>query len=141
MNFPQHAKAGFYTSCLAASAGYLFKDLRIALLAGLLCFVGSVIPDLDTDSIPSRWAARFGLGLTCFSIYTGRYFPAVVAALLFFAIKSFPHRNWTHKYFGPLICFSLGIYHQNFLYAAFGVGLLCHLLVDSLSPLDSRNWV
>jgi membrane-bound metal-dependent hydrolase YbcI (DUF457 family) len=142
MNFTSHAKAGFWTALIAAVTSFLIKnDLRFSLLAGALCWVGAVLPDLDTDSIPSRWAARLGLAFTCLCIYTGSLFPATIAGLLFFAVKSTVHRGITHSYFLPLLCIALGIWHGNFLYGSFGIGLLCHLVVDQLSPLDSRNWL
>ena len=150
MKFASHAKAGFVISAIAATLETVFRDFKTGVLAGILCFVGAVIPDLDTDSIPSRWAARFGAAFMFICVYMAHehpgaaveyYFPAAVAGLLFFTIKAFPHRSFTHSWFGPVICFALGVYHGNFLYSAFGVGLMCHLIVDRLGPLDSRNWL
>lgn len=142
MNFPAHAKAGCWTALTAAVTSFLVRnDLRFSALAGALCFIGAVLPDLDTESIPSRWAARFGVAVSCFCIYTGKLLPAVIVGLLFFAVKSTAHRSWTHSYFLPCLCIALGVWHGNFLYVAFGIGLICHYVVDSLSPLDSRNWV
>lgn len=138
MNFASHDKAGFWCSVITGAAGYLFRTPETALLAGALCFIGSLAPDLDTDSIPSRWAARGGLILSAICLYTKVYLPAVIAGLVFFALKSFPHRSFTHSYFWPLALIAVGIYEQSFLYPAFAIGLICHLILDGVGPARNR---
>lgn len=142
MNFSSHAKAGLIVSGLAAGANFLFfGGAQQTVFAAALCFVGSVFPDLDTDSIPSRWAARAGLAFCCLCLYQKVYLPAVIAGMLFFAVKSGKHREFTHSYGVAALAIIIGVSIGNFFYCAFGVGLLCHFIVDGLSPLDPGNWI
>lgn len=145
MNFYSHAKAGLLAaSIMGGVAAFVNKDLQTAVYSFTLTFCGSIFPDLDTESIPSRWAARAGLLFTSACIFLDNLFPAAIAGMLFFAIKSGHHRGFTHKYPLPVICILLSFYlgfWDSMLYASFGIGLICHLMLDNLRLLDSRNWI
>ncbi len=141
MKFSSHLKAGLAISAIAGAGSYLFfGDTLSAAYAAALTLTGSLFPDLDTNSIPSRWAARIGLLITFICLYTKTYLPAVVAGGLFFAVKSGKHRGFTHSYALPLIAIIVGISSGNFLFCAFGIGLIVHFFLDGLSLLVAENW-
>ena len=141
MKFSQHAKGGVIAATLTAASQFaIVNDWKMAGLSGVLCFIGSIFPDLDTESIPSRWAARLGLVFSLICFYTKNYLPAVIAGSLFFLIKSGSHRGFTHKYFFPAICIGVGIGVGNFLHVSFGVGLIVHFWLDRISIFEWKNW-
>lgn len=141
MEFSAHAKSGLIGGVPLAAAGLFFNDPEYFILAGVLFFIGAVFPDLDTDSIPSRWAARIGALFIFAMIAIDKLLPAAVAGLLFFVIKSFAHRKFTHKYWIPALCILLVFFFDNQLYLTFGAGIIVHFWLDKISPLSGRNWV
>jgi hypothetical protein len=141
MNFSEHAKAGgLVAAAVTIGLGLYLDDFKTPFQAGLLAFSGSLFPDLDIDSIPSRYTAR---ACFCFSIalmWLDNPWPPAIAGTLFFLVKSGKHRGFTHKYSLPLICGLLAAFYGNWLFAAFGVGLLTHYALDRLYFFDWGNW-
>jgi len=142
MNFSQHAKAGLISATIAGIGYYTFaNDLKTAVMSAALVFIGSVFPDLDTESIPSRWAARIGFIFSLLCIATNKLLPAAIIGALFFLIKSGKHRGFTHKYSLPALCITAWFFLGNVPCAAFGVGLLVHFGLDKISPFQWKNWL
>jgi hypothetical protein len=141
MNFSSHAKSGLILGPTATVLSYLFtNNVQLSVVSGLLAFIGAIFPDLDTDSIPSRWAARIGFGSVLALLYLQKPYPAAWLGLLFFLIKSGKHRGFMHKYHLPTFCFAVSMITGNLFYAAFGFGLCLHFWVDKISPLELKNW-
>ena len=141
MNFSGHARAGLAAGAVFSVASLVYlKEFDRSALIGLLMFAGAVFPDLDTDSIPSRWAARTGLAGSLIMLYLDRPFVPALAGMLFFLVKSGKHRGFIHKYWLPGLCFLLTARTGNLFYAAFGAGLVVHLGLDKINPLKLKNW-
>jgi len=141
MNFPDHSRAGLIASVVVSVASMIFtQDLDSAVLLGFSVYIGSVFPDLDTDSIPSRWAARIGVLFFLIMAYLNKPWPPAIAGALFFLVKADHHRGFTHKYWFPLGFIVCGIYLQQYSACAFGFGLLVHFMIDGISPFALKNW-
>lgn len=142
MNFSSHAKAGGVLAAATFGVNYLFSNsYKIAAMCAGLVFIGSIFPDLDTESIPSRWAARAGFIFSLACVFWFKTpLPAAIVGALFFLIKSGSHRGFTHKYYFPILSLIIGFSNGNFLYLAFASGLLCHFWLDRISPFDGKNW-
>lgn len=142
MNFSQHARDGLTAAALVSVASFVYyKNFDRALLTGLVIFAGSIFPDLDTDSIPSRWAARVGFVSSLILLSLNKPYAPAIAGMMFFLIKSGKHRGFIHKYYLPVFCFVLTARTGNLLYAAFGFGLVIHLWLDRLSIFERKNWI
>lgn len=142
MNFSSHARAGLTAAAAVSVASFIyFRNFDQAALTGLVLFAGSIFPDLDTDSIPSRWAARIGFVVSLTMLYLRKPFVPALAGMMFFLVKSGRHRGFIHKYCFPVFFLVLGAGTGNVLYAAFGAGLVVHLWLDRISPLDGRRWI
>lgn len=151
MNFPDHSRAGLITSAVTATGALFFGDslgagfetwaqTKQSFLLGLLVYIGSVFPDLDTESIPSRWAARIGLVFFCIMAYLNKPWPSAIAGALFFLVKADKHRGFTHKYWFIAAFIIYGLYYHQYLACAFGLGLLVHFRIDRISPFEWKNW-
>lgn len=142
MNFAPHARAGLTASAIISVASFIcFKNFDRSLLIGLVVFAGSVFPDLDTDSKPSRWTAKVGFIFSFIMLVFNRPYVPAIAGMMFFLIKSSKHRGFIHKYYFPALCFILAGGTGNLLYAAFAVGLVVHFWLDRINPLKWRNWI
>jgi len=169
MNFAQHRNHGLSVAAISGIAYYgyyaanyysitgavLFSEklFGIALAIFGLVFVGSLSPDLDIHSTPSKWAARF------LAVYLGaillldqvkeifnleaelHWRPVVVLAFIFVLCKSSKHRGITHAWSWIPLLIGLSIYTENHGIGAFAVGLGTHYLCDSISPFRLENWV
>jgi len=141
MNFPDHSRAGLIASAMTATVGLFFgQHLEQAVLTGGFVYIGSIFPDLDTESIPSRWAARIGLVFFCIMAYLDKPWPAAIAGALFFLVKADRHRGFTHKYWFIAVFIAYGLIYEQALACAFGVGLLVHFRIDRISPFELKNW-
>lgn len=142
MNFSSHAKHGLTAGAIVAVTGSVItNDVQLSGLAGLLTFAGAIAPDLDTDSIPSRWAARIGFFGGLVLLYFQQTYVVAWAGILFFLVKSDKHRGFTHKCALPTIIFIIAIIVKNWFCAWFALGLCVHLRIgDKLKFLDQKNW-
>lgn len=140
MNFSDHSRAGLITSAVTITGSLFFgQHLEQAILLGAFVYIGSIFPDLDTESIPSRWAARIGLVFFCIMAYLNKPWPAAIAGALFFLVKADKHRGFTHKYWFITAFIVYGLYYHQYLACAFAIGLLVHFRVDRISPFELKN--
>lgn len=168
MNFKQHRNYGI-TIALLASGGFclfsILEDLHegqgILITWNLLlyCFflfvtvlAGSFAPDLDTDSIPSKIAARVLVLFWVVVLFSGliseytpfeyelQWTPIAVFTLIFLIAKSDKHRGITHALAWVPVLLFCGLYSGNHLIAAFAIGLAAHYYCDSINPLRLKNW-
>jgi len=151
MNFPEHSRAGLKVSAVTIGGCLFFGDsigagletwiqVKQSFVLGCFVYAGSVFPDLDTESIPSRWAARIGLVFFCIMAYLNKPWPAAIAGALFFLVKADKHRGFTHKYWFIAAFIAYGLIYDKFYACAFGIGLLVHFRVDRISPFELKNW-
>jgi hypothetical protein len=142
MNFSEHARAGITASLAVSLAGFIYyNDIAKVVPVGLAAFLGSVFPDLDTTSKPSVWAARMGLVFSLICLAINKPYPAALVGMLFFLVKSEPHRGFLHKYAFIALFFAYGAIQLNPVSLAFGAGLIVHFWLDKLSPLAWKNWI
>jgi membrane-bound metal-dependent hydrolase YbcI (DUF457 family) len=132
MNYRGHRNTSFIGSLLTFAAGLFFFHFQQAFVLGGLTFLGGLFPDLDTESTPSKWAARFGVLLSLYAIFKDKTDLAVYYSLLFMLAKSDKHRGWTHSIFLPVaisaISYKLNLFHYGL---AFSFGIYIHILSDS----------
>lgn len=133
MNFKDHALIGAATGLVTGACFLVYSgSWPLAIMQALTVFLGSLAPDLDTDSIPSRWTARIGFVVACIFMLENKYFPAAIIGSAFMLMKCGKHRGMTHKYYLPFILFGAAAFFSNFLFAAFGIGILVHLKADKI---------
>ena len=141
MNFVDHSRIGAISSAVVATGSLIYGyQLEQSAVIGIVVYIGSLFPDLDTDSIPSRWAARLGLAFFCVMAYLNKPWPPAIAGALFFLLKADKHRGFTHKWWFPLGFIAYAIYDVNYTAWAFGVGLIVHLKVDGIKFFEVKNW-
>jgi membrane-bound metal-dependent hydrolase YbcI (DUF457 family) len=154
MKFSSHAKTGAALGVGLSLTGLFTNNFEQSIFAGFLAFCGANFPDLDTDSIPSRWTARIGVVVSLVCFYLKTPWPVAWMGLMFFIAKSDKHRGFTHKYVLVAFCVAfvfyptswplgllISFYGINWLFGAFGVGVASHLLLDDISPWETKNWV
>ena len=141
MNFPEHSRAGWIAGVVTLCAGVVLTSrFDKPLLWAIIVYIGAVFPDLDTDSIPSRWAARLGFAFAVIMMFLKKPWPPAIAGALFFLIKSGKHRGFTHKWAIPISLIFAGFTWDQSLCFAFAGGLLIHFAVDKISPFAMKNW-
>lgn len=141
MNFPQHLKAGMIGGALTSIA---FSTLthEPEKLVSIFCLtvLGSLAPDLDTQSKPSKFAAIALTIAGVIALYRKELYPIIYFLIGFSFIKCFNHRSWTHVYLVPLSLFIIG-YKTNVIYfIPIGIGVMVHYLIDKLWPWKLSNW-
>lgn len=153
MNFREHAIAGAATGTSVAAASYLLiPDIQelAPLTLGLCVFAGSLAPDLDTASKPSKWTARVLLVWSILALLKSEYqspfdelkhlqwlFEIKLVLWIdtsFIAFKSCKHRGISHKYVFPIAVFALAWFMSNPWLIASGIGIIVHYLVDKIYP-------
>ena len=156
MNFKEHSNAGLWASVpVMAVTAYLFLGTDLLFYAfmvlsmGACAWYGSLAPDLDTNSIISRWTARALLSYSCISLLKyhqpgpfeilGKYqvfdlWIVFYANLVFVAIKCTKHRGPTHKYIIPPILILAGFLTKYPWFSALGFGFIAHAILDKLKP-------
>jgi uncharacterized metal-binding protein len=141
MLFKQHLAAGTAAGIAIGTATlYLTNEPKTAIAAGLITLAGSLAPDLDCHSIPSRILSAVCAVITGLMIYAKNYQVAAWMGLVFFIIKAQKHRGLTHSYFLPITCY--GLFRLGFYGAVpFGFGLVIHYILDGMSILSRKNWV
>ena len=147
MNFKQHFTGGVVGSIVAATGlittnnFYGGLDDKTILYATTMVLVGSLAPDLDTDSIPARWAARIGVIASILFIYGEKPIIAAVIGLVYMLMKCGKHRGFSHKYLTLAIIAGIGIYLTNIIIIGFASGMLIHFILDKISPFKKYNWI
>jgi membrane-bound metal-dependent hydrolase YbcI (DUF457 family) len=97
----------------------------------LVFFLGGIFPDLDTQSIPSKWAARVGAIASAILVYKSQAPQAALIGIIFMLTKCGNHRGWTHSLALPLAISLAGWYLKLPLYAlTFSAGLILHVSLD-----------
>jgi len=145
MNFKGHLIGSIITGLIASSVAYYQCDVKLDDTAIILpiCILGGNFPDVDTNSIPSKFYAIFGLILAIVLIYSG--LPALAGAIFvpFILAKATVHRGWTHKYYLPVGMMIIANYWPEYalILIAFGVGVITHLILDKIYPLAEKGWV
>ena len=93
MDFKAHSRAGIVATLISiATTGYLTQDKELSVIVGLSTFLGSISPDFDTNSIPSRWFARIGFIAILASWYYNRPEIGLAIGAGFMLVKSGKHR-------------------------------------------------
>ena len=156
MNFKQHRNYGVAVAA-SVSVGYFFTqpiDQPLFLYCVAMFFVilaGSFAPDLDTESIPSKWFTRglwFGWSIILLLNISGipkfeyelQLKTVAVLTVVFIIVKAFKHRGPTHALILVPVLLIVGYYSENYLISAFSIGLATHYYCDSISPFKLRNW-
>lgn len=142
MNFKEHGLAGLATGLLVgAGTFYITKRADQSIVFALVTLAGSLAPDVDTGSIPSRIFAWIGIIASIFLMYKGLFKPAAIIGVVYMAFSSDKHRGFTHKWILPFGCFIVGALSLKFPQLArylwlvpFGIGLACHYVVDKIPP-------
>jgi len=133
--------AGMATGLIVGGISmYMTRDIKVAGIFAVVTIAGSLAPDLDCHSIPSRIVSFIGALLTGFLIYSKTYQPAAWIGCIFFIIKAQKHRGLTHSYFLPILClvlFKFDIYPA----LPFGIGLMVHFILDGMILTSRKNWI
>lgn len=122
----------------------LGAEMADAVFFAMIVFLAANFPDLDTESVPSRWAARGVFLSGCYLVYCEKPEYALVIAGLFVLTKVGVHRGWTHKYTTPILIAAAGVYlfpELALLFIGFSIGMIVHLAVDRISPLEKVGWI
>lgn len=169
MDYKQHRNYGFITALSIALGYYIFFTFVYYFQSGAINFslklliysfgiviaalAGAFAPDLDTDSIPSRWVARFlvlywipVLSSEAIIKYTPfqyelQWKPVAILSIIFLIAKSDKHRGITHALIWIPVLMIFSIYTWNHYVGAFAIGLAVHCwYCDNISALTFKNW-
>jgi uncharacterized metal-binding protein len=144
MNFRSHLTGGALASTVL-TVGYSFLQKPpinqddLALMFGA-CLIGSLAPDLDTQSKPSKFLSIVLTVFGIWSIVNREPYPALFCLTGFAFIKSFNHRTWCHVYSLPLVLTLVSVQFNLWWLIPFSVGLVVHYACDKLNPLQFNNW-
>lgn len=144
MNFRSHLTGGASVSTVI-TIGYSFLQKfpidqdDLALMFGA-CLVGSLAPDLDTQSKSSRYVSMFLFLFGVWSLIHQDPYPVVVLLVGFAFIKSMSHRTWCHVYSLPVILTGIALTFDIWWLIPFSIGLVCHYAIDNMNPLKLNNW-
>lgn len=147
MSGKEHFVIGTSASIVVGLCLLVNREINNILSLGILFLggaVGSVIPDIDTNSsIASKIFIKIVfILLAATMLYLT--FPSVAdvvnikvspAIILFFLItiisKFTKHRSFTHKISGILIyCYSVYLFNNKYLFLGFTIGYILHILCD-----------
>lgn len=105
--------------------------------------LGGNFPDLDTQSVPSKFYAIVGLIASVYFMLIRKWEYAAFVMVPFFVAKMGKHRGWTHSYFVPAGFLAGGYFfpQYNFILSAFAVGHIVHLILDSIWIWKRKSWV
>lgn len=156
MNYKVHMKYGSIASVCVASTYVLLKSdfgssltdiiLQDAAIIFVFCLIGSLIPDLDTNSKPSKIVAFLGFCFGIWALLNREPYPALIFLTTFSFIKTFNHRTFTHIWTLPLVMIIIGLYFNHWVLFPFSFGLIIHYVVDcfgpkTMNPMKLSNWV
>ncbi len=135
MNFRNHAIAGLITGSAATGATYYHsKNIQFSFAMGAVALAGSLAPDIDTGSVPSRIFAWVGILFSCYLIYIKQTRFAAYIGLIYMVLSSGKHRGLTHKWIIPIVCFIGSYLSKQAWPGALAMGWACHLSVDKIPP-------
>jgi membrane-bound metal-dependent hydrolase YbcI (DUF457 family) len=153
MNFAGHATGGALAALTVGGATFAF-GFKTTMLAAGCAWIGAVVPDLDTGSIPARWFGRLGFAGSCLLLGSGiiaesfvLLVSSAVPGLLALFLLGLKHRGPLHKYWLPafLIPFAVwGQFPNEFvrpLMFSFAGGICVHLLLDGIFPWSFKGWI
>lgn len=105
MNFKGHLVVG---TIVGLSTGYIiskFLDISIKMQIQItsLIIIFSLLPDLDTNSIPKKWFYRLIFSILFYLAITKQFEAATIIALVSLAPLLSHHRGWTHNFFSALL--------------------------------------
>lgn len=148
MLFKQHLKYGLISSS-ATTACYsvmtMYNDWHLSVDNHLIVFfatlAGSLAPDLDAHSKPSKIVALFGSIFCLAAIYQREPYPALIFATGFLFIKSFSHRTWTHVYSLPLVLTIIAFKMDLWFLIPVSGGLCVHYAVDTIPFWKLNSWI
>ncbi|MCP4757426.1 MAG: hypothetical protein GY866_41730 [Proteobacteria bacterium] len=116
------------------------------------CMFGGTFPDLDTESIPSRWYARIGLVASLICLILDKPWYAAFVCIPFLAVKAHKHRGWTHSYAVPALLTALPLVvpfvpilaryvpsEYRLTIVAYAVGIVSHLATDGRYPMKRKS--
>ena len=157
-NYKVHAQAGAIASIpIILLSEYLIQDIRSSITIGISVFLGSLAPDLDCESKPSKIVGRiifFYLLIALLKDYSESVFESFKidtwlfnlklpawCAVIFLGFKLDSHRGFTHKYIFPLIFFGIMYYTQLIWFGAFALGIIVHYVVDEIYPWKLKSLI
>lgn len=147
MEFKEHATGGVI---VAATATCIYSLILKSTIEPWHIFgyvlAGSLFPDLDTNSRPSKIAALFGFCLGLWALWNREPYFALIFLTAFAFIKTFNHRTYTHLYTLPAILIYIAIRYSHPWLTMFSIGLLTHYALDCtgkvrMYPWYFRSWV
>lgn len=155
MNINGHMKYGLISSSVLSVLSFVF--ILPSVINSALIFIstlaGSLVPDLDISSVPSKWAGRILSGIIAFTLtqaliaryiydlgYTLDPYFVLFLALIFTIAKSGKHRGITHMYTIPVALMAFSIELRQITLMVFSIGLIVHYVCDSMSPFSLNSW-
>lgn len=142
MKFREHAIAGLITGSAVTGASYYFsKNIQVSFMMGVVTLAGSLCPDIDAASIPSRIFAWLGIIFSVYFIYINQAVYGACVGIVYMAFNVDHHRGITHKWSMVVVCL-IGMYiYKQAWPGALAVGLCCHYILDKMNPLKPSNWI
>lgn len=164
MNFKMHLISGIVVSGGLVSAGLLLdygmtpNDIKMIVPAVIL---GSLFPDLDTESYISKIYAVFLVVILVFLAYNKLLIFGLIFLAPYLAAKISKHRGWTHSYLLVVALFGLTqasaylsgfipgkyvwivvmiVFYSLAMYS-FAIGVMIHDFCDGRSPFKLKNWI
>lgn len=132
------------TTALAGAVLQGYLGLDALQLSGLLgfCMLGSLFPDIDTDSKGQNLFYAILIIIDSFLLYHKQFFAAAWLGLFAMLPALGHHRGWTHTLWAmflvplPIVIIPYLLFEKDFLetsicfYVAFTLGYFSHLLLD-----------
>ncbi len=149
MLFVDHFRFGFIASVATTGAYSLIAPQipelssnpdSIAIAFGA-CLAGSLAPDLDTQSRPSKYLSFMLFLFGLWSIWEKEPYPFIIFATAFMFIKSMNHRTFCHIFTLPVVLSISAVYFNIWWLIPFSVGLIVHYACDKMNPLKLSNWI
>ena len=141
MNFTEHLKFGLFGGAATAIvlAPVVRDPIELAAISGIVV-IGSLFPDLDIHSVPSKIAAICVTVLGIWGIIAKEPYIPLYFTTAFCFLKIFNHRTWLHTYLIPAVSFAVAYNIKSIHFFAFGIGLIIHLVSDRIWPWKLSNW-
>ncbi|MCW7753371.1 metal-dependent hydrolase [Desulfobotulus sp. H1] len=143
--YKAHVSFGFISGLLCIAALFFWSIYRpspetMAVLMGL-CLIGSLTPDVDTDSKGQNLVYTLLILFDLFLILKGEYKWAAILGFCAMLPALGHHRGWTHSWWAmlliplPILAAPVFIFHQSWqmalpYYLAVVLGYFSHLLLD-----------
>lgn len=135
MNFKEHLIFGSISGAVVlATSFYMSNNIEESLVFCAVTVAGSLVPDIDTGSVPSRIFAWIGIAVSCMFLYHGNSKPAAIIGIIYMLFSSDKHRGFTHKWILPIACLAWAYFFKQTWPVAFGIGLATHYVCDKIPP-------